>query len=203
MTDIGTDGRTTGTTGAQTLDVPTSGRRADDGGPGHGGHSTVRWSAAWVGALTAVPVFLVLQLLAVAFGWITPGSGGDGGGIVSAILGIIALGIGGAASGAAGSRSPSSTALLEGAAVWALAVVGILALGVAGAGAVLGAVGSIGDTAVTATPADPAAVSDAVRDAAGWAAVWLGVSFLAAVGGAAATRDTGRSRTGTSNVPPR
>ncbi|GAA4857128.1 hypothetical protein GCM10023201_59710 [Actinomycetospora corticicola] len=190
MTDMDTDTRTTG---ARAPDVP-------DGGHGH---STVRWSAAWVGALTAVPVFLVLQLLAVAFGWITPGAGSDGGGIISAILGIVALAIGGAASGAAGSCSPSSTALLEGAAVWALAVVGILALGVAGAGAVLGAVGSIGDTAVVATPADPAAATDAVRDGAGWAAVWLGVSFLAAVGGAALTRDTGRGRTGTSNVPPR
>ncbi|WP_018333342.1 hypothetical protein [Actinomycetospora chiangmaiensis] len=196
MTDMETDTRTTG---ARTPDVPTGGRY---GSPG-GGHSTVRWSAAWVGALTAVPVFLVLQLLAVALGWITPGAGGDGSGVISAVLGIVALAVGGAASGAAGSRSPSSTALLEGAAVWALAVVGILALGVAGAGAILGALGGIGGVAANAPPADPAAAVDAVRSGAGWAAVWLGVSFLAAVGGATLTRDTGAGRTGTSNVPPR
>lgn len=195
MTDIETDTRTTRARGS---DVSTGGRRPDDG---HG-HETVRWSAAWVGALTAVTVFLVLQLLVVAFGWITPGSDGDANsGIISAVLGIIALAVGGAASGKAGSRSPSSTALLEGAAVWALAVLGILALGVAGADAILGAAGGLTGVVTTASPADPAAAADAVRDGAGWAALWLGLSFLAAVGGAALTRDTGKGRTGTSSVP--
>jgi hypothetical protein len=198
MTDMETDTRTTG---ARALDVPTEHRTGD----GSGGHGTVRWGAAWVGALTALPVFLVLQLLVVAFGWITPGSGvgGAGSGIISAILGIVALAIGGAASGAAGSRSASSTALLEGAAVWALTVIAIIALGVAGAGEILGAAGGLTGAASSAPPVDPAGAVDTVHSGAGWAAVWLGVSFLAAVGGAALTRDTDRGRTGTSNVPPR
>jgi hypothetical protein len=153
-----------------------------DRGVGSGTGQPTRWGPAWTGALVAVPVFVVLQLLFTAFGWLSVGVDGPGSGaaasIVSAVLAIVALFVGGLAGGtASGSHDVTANAALQGAMTWALTSVGLLALGGVGGGLLagsLGAVGSVGPGAETV---------DAIRDAAGWSALWLGVAAAAAIAG--------------------
>ncbi|MDD7964013.1 hypothetical protein [Actinomycetospora lemnae] len=149
-------------------------RGADSGRP-------TRWGPAWTGALVAVPVFVVLQLLFTALGWLSVGVDGPGSGaaasIVSAVLAIIALFVGGLAGGtASGSHAVSADAALQGAMTWALAVVGLLVLGAVGGGVLAGSLGTVGSLGGAVTV-------DAVQSAAGWAALWLGVAAVAAIAG--------------------
>jgi hypothetical protein len=154
----------------------------------------LRWRGPWVGAVVALPVFLVLQLLCTAFTWIGPERGDVTNGIVSAVLGVVALLVGGAACGATShNRVAPRTALLEGAATWALTVVAIVGLGLGGAGALVGSLGGAA-TALGTGAAAPTAVG--VQHAAGWAALWLGVAFVAAIGGSLATREAGAATQG-------
>jgi hypothetical protein len=173
---------------------------------------TTRWSPAWVGAVVALPVFVVLQLLFVAFGWIALGVDGAGSGttasIVSAVLAIIALFVGGLAGGTASSwRGSSINTALQGAMTWALSAVGLLALGLLGGGAIAGSLGGLTQLVVATGPqqlaANPAVAAQAIQgiqNGAGWAALWLGVAFVAALvgtgAGAAATKGVGSASTG-------
>ncbi|HEY2192878.1 MAG TPA: hypothetical protein VGH76_11350 [Actinomycetospora sp.] len=167
---------------------------------------TTRWGPAWVGAVVALPVYLVLQLLFVAFGWIALGVDGSGAGtaasIVSAVLAIIALFVGGLAAGTASAseRGTSVNAALQGAMVWALTAVGVLAVAAVGGAAVAGNLGGLLST-VTATgpqqlgtnPGVLVEANQAIQNGAGWAALWLGVAFVAAIAGTtAAASATGR-----------
>lgn len=155
----------------------------------------LRWRGPWTGAVIALPVFVVLQLLCLSFGWVGPDRGDGVNGVVSAVLGVVALLVGGAACGATSrTRTAPGTALLEGAATWALTVVGVLGLGLAGAGTLLGSVGGAASTLGTTAVAAGTPTAASVHDVAGWAALWLGVAFAAAVGGALATREAVASR---------
>lgn len=159
--------------------------------PGHGEHEAgrdtgpgrpTRWGPAWTGALVAAPVFVVLQLLFTAFGWMSVGVNGPGSGtaasIVSAVLAIVALFIGGLAGGtASGSHAVSANAALQGIMTWALTAVGLLVLGGIGGGLLAGSLGAVG------TLGPGAETVQAVQNAAGWSALWLGVAAVAAVAG--------------------
>lgn len=156
---------------------------------------TTRWGPAWVGAVVALPVYVVLQLLFVAFGWIALGVDGAGAGtaasIVSAVLGIVALFIGGLAGGTATSwRGTSVNTALQGAMTWALTAVGLLAFGVVGGGAIAGSLGGLTQLVIATGPqqfaTNPAVLAEsiqAIQNAAGWSALWLGVAAVAAVAG--------------------
>ncbi len=168
---------------------------------------TVRWGPAWVGALVALPVFLVLQLLFVAFGWIALGVDGSGSGttasIVSAVLAIVALFVGGLAGGTASSwGGTSANAALQGAMTWALTAVGVFSIASVGGAAIAGNLGGLVNRIVATGPqqfdGNPGAVveaNQAIQNGAGWAALWLGVALVAAIvgtlSGAAATKGTG------------
>ena len=171
---------------------------------------TTRWGPAWVGALVALPVFVVLQMLFIALGWIALGVDGTAASvaasIVSALLALIALFVGGLAGGTASSWGETSVnTVLQGAMTWALTAVGLLALGLLGGGALVGNLGVLAELVVATGPqqfaANPAAAIQgiqAVQNGAGWAALWLGVAFVAAligtVAGAAAVRGPGTGR---------
>jgi len=171
---------------------------------------TTRWGPAWVGALVALPVFVVLQMLFIAFGWIALGVDGTTAGVaasvVSALLALIALFVGGLAGGTASSWGETSVnTVLQGAMTWALTAVGLLALGLLGGGALVGNLGVLTELVVATGPQqfadNPAAAIQgiqAVRNGAGWAALWLGVALVAAlvgtVAGAAAARGRGTGR---------
>jgi hypothetical protein len=163
-----------------------------DRGTGTEGRTT-RWGPAWVGAVVAVPVYVVLQLLFIAFGWMALGVDGAGAGvaasIVSAALAIIALLVGGLAGGTASSWGAASTSTaLQGAMTWALTAVGLLTLGLFGGGALAGNLGGLTQLIIATGPqqfaGNPAVIAQAVQavqNGAGWAALWLGVAFVAAV----------------------
>lgn len=162
----------------------------------------LRWRGPWAGAVVALPVFLVLQLLFLAFGWVGPDHAEITNGVVSAVLGVIALFVGGAACGATSRthRAPV-IALLEGAATWALTVVGILSLGLGGAASLLGSIGGATATlvaapALTASALEGAQSTGGLQHAAGWAALWFGLAFIAALAGALATRAAGARAAG-------
>lgn len=180
------DGAPTSAAPTASTPAPTTGRRPGGGnheayGEGAAGRPT-RWGPAWTGALVAIPVFVVLQLLFTAFGWLSIGVDGPGSGaaasIVSAVLAIIALFVGGLAGGtASGSHAASANAALQGAMTWALTVVGLLLLGVVGGGLLAGSLGAVGALGPGAT------TLQAVQNAAGWSALWLGVAAVAAMAG--------------------
>src|SRR5437879_4508028 len=67
----------------------------------------VRWGPIWAGLLTALSLFLLLELMAYAFGWLTLGSGAGnflGGAtrsdaVVTGIIGLITFFLGGLLTG--------------------------------------------------------------------------------------------------------
>jgi hypothetical protein len=165
---------------------------APNGAAGAAGRTT-RWGPAWVGAVVALPVFVVLQLLFISFGWIALGVDGPGAGvaasIVSAVLAIVALFVGGLAGGTASSwHAASANTALQGAMTWALTAVGLLTFGLVGGGAIAGTLGGLSQLVVATGPTqfagNPAVVAQsiqAIQNGAGWGALWLGVAFVAAV----------------------
>ena len=66
-------------------------------------HDRIRWGAVWTGVLTTLSIYIVLQLLFFALGWLDLGINGADGttcAIVSGVLALIAFLLGGAAAGA-------------------------------------------------------------------------------------------------------
>jgi hypothetical protein len=187
-----------------TFDQPSDLSRSTEHHPAPAGRTT-HWGPAWTGAIVALPVFVVLQLLFIALGWIALGVDGAGSGVaasvVSALLAIIALFVGGLAGGTASSRRGSSTTnALQGAMTWALTTVGVLLLGLLGGGALAGNLGGLthlviatGPQQFAGNPAVAVQAIQAVQNGAGWAALWLGVAFVAAVIGTGAGEGLTRS----------
>jgi hypothetical protein len=155
----------------------------------------IRWGPIWAGALITLATYLVLQLLFFALGVLDLGLGGRTGAItttvVSAVLALVAFFVGGLVAGATGLWTGRKEGLLQGVTMWALTVAGILAITLIGGGALLG---SAADAAaqVTGPPTtgtDVAEMVQTARNAAGWSALGLGLSVLAAaLGGMVGSR---------------
>jgi hypothetical protein len=160
----------------------------------------VRWGPIWAGAAIVLTVFIMLQLLFFALGWLDLSfNGGDGSdiaaGIVTGVLALIAFFVGGLTAGASMIWRKTGDGMLHGVLVWALSVLGILALTLIGGTALLGPLTSVASQAPNAAQAaqavdvDPVQALNAARDTAGWAALGLGASVAAAViGGIAGSR---------------
>jgi hypothetical protein len=158
----------------------------------------VRWGPVWAGAAVVLTVFIVLQLLFFALGWLDlslndrDGSG-VARGVVTGVLALIAFFIGGLTAGASTMWRKASDGMLHGVLVWALSVLGILALTLIGGTALLGPLASVAsqtpDAAQAAQNVDPAQALDTARDTAGWAALGLGAAAAAAaIGGVAGSK---------------
>lgn len=110
-------------------------------------HDGVRWGPIWAGLLTALTLFLLLELLFYAFGWLTldPGANDSGSsrGWITAILALISFFVGGLIAGATALWKGLFSGLLHGFLVWALGVVAIIALTFFGASALLGSFGDL------------------------------------------------------------
>ena len=155
----------------------------------------VRWGPIWAGAAIVLTVFIVLQLLFFALGWLDLGFNGRDGsgvaaGIVTGVLALIAFFVGGLTAGASMMWRKAGDGMLHGVLVWALSVLGILALALIGGNALLGPLASFASQAPDAAQAaqnvdvDPAQALNTARDTAGWTALGLGAAVAAAaIGG--------------------
>lgn len=150
---------------------------------------SIRWGPIWAGLITALTVFLLLQLLAIGLGLIDIGPGAGGGGWVSAIIGLIAFFIGGSVAGMTSAVRGEATGLLNGFLVWALGTVLILLLSALGLGQIFGALGNVvGQLGVlqnlqgaNVPDINPARIAQAVRSGAIGAFFGLLLSALASM----------------------
>jgi hypothetical protein len=166
---------------------------------GNGRLDRVRWGAIWAGLLTAIGTFLILTTAAVAIGAqaIDSGASGDdagmAGGIVSAVIALLAFLVGGFVAGKTAGVVGRGYGALNGFLVWALGVVLILALAAFGLGSLFGAAGDLfGQYQQMGQPqpeADPNAVVEGIRN--GSIGAFLGMllpAIAATVGGLLGSR---------------
>lgn len=150
-------------------------------------HDRIRWGAVWTGVLTTLSIYIVLQLLFFALGWLDLGVNGADGttrAIVSGVLALIAFFLGGAAAGASALWHRANDGMVNGVVTWAVTVIALLGIALVGGGAL---VGSLADTATQFIDLRAAGagvdVTEATRTAqqtAGVTALGLGLSMVAA-----------------------
>jgi hypothetical protein len=155
-------------------------------------HDRIRWGSVWTGALTTLSVFIVLQLLFFALGWLDLGFNETADSslraIVSGVLALIAFFLGGAAAGASALWHRANDGMVNGVVTWAVTVMAVLALALIGGGALLGSLADVAtqfvDLRNAGASVDVAAATETARETAGWAALGLGLTMLAsALGG--------------------
>ncbi|WP_433505069.1 hypothetical protein ACQP04_00115 [Pseudonocardia halophobica] len=146
----------------------------------------------WTGALTTLSVFIVLQLLFFALGWLDLGFNENADSsvraIVSGVLALVAFFLGGAAAGASALWHRANDGMVNGVVAWAVTVIAVLAIALIGGGALLGSVADVATQFVDLRNAgagvDVAAATENLRETSGWAALGLGLTMLAsALGG--------------------
>ena len=167
----------------------------------------IRWGPIWGGLLMALATFLLLSTLALAIGamvvepnTIDPEAAGTTGGIVSAIIILIAFLVGGWVAARASAVHGHSNGLLNGVLVWALGMGLVLLLSVLGLGSLFGALGGLLDQIRLASVprpdvnVNPAEVTSAIRNSALGAFLTLLLPALAAAAGGwlGARKDDGR-----------
>ncbi len=171
--------------------------RADDRRDPSERRDRARWGPIWAGAMITLPVFFVLQSFFFAVGWLDLGIGSGvsstAASIVSGVLALIAFFIGGLGAAAFAMWRGMESGLLQGILVWALTTVGILFFTLLGGGALLGSLASavteVGSLAQVQGQAVPDQILNSAREAAGWSALWLGLTALvAALGGLAGSK---------------
>ncbi|WP_432535342.1 permease [Kineococcus arenarius] len=162
----------------------------------------VRWGPVWAGVVVALPTFLLGTMIFLALGVLdSDGVSGTTGGVVTGLIALGALFLGGLTAAATAMWRGLSSGLLHGILVWALSIVAFLALTLLGGGALLGSAGNIASQLI-----DPATVSSAVsgvdasdvpdvsaadqtqareaaQSAASYAVLGLGLTFIAAAAG--------------------
>jgi hypothetical protein len=156
----------------------------------------VRWGPIWAGATVVLTVFVVLQLLSFALGWLVVGcSGTDGVGVTAGVrtgvLALIAFFVGGLTVGASTMWRKADDGMLHGVLVWALSVLGILALALIGGRALLSPLANFVSQAPDAAAAAaqnvdvaPVQAMNTAHQTADWTALGLGATMsAAAIGG--------------------
>ena len=115
----------------------------------NGPRERVRWGTIWAGLVTAIGVFLLLSAAAVAVGaQVVSGSAdadeaGMAGGIVSAIIALLAFMVGGYVAARTSGVVGRAYGALNGFLVWGLGMVVVLALAAFGLGSLFGASGDL------------------------------------------------------------
>jgi len=116
---------------------------------GNGPLDRVRWGAIWAGLVTAIAGFLLLSAAAVALGAQVVSGPADAddagmvGGIVSAILALLAFFVGGYIAARTSGVVGRGYGALNGFLVWGLGIVVVLALAAFGLGSLFGASGDL------------------------------------------------------------
>jgi hypothetical protein len=195
---------------------PTDGMAPQPRGTRHAGtpardrlQDRVHWGPIWAGVIVALPVYLVLQLLFFALSILDLGVNGEGQStttsIVSAVLALIAFFVGGLMAGSTAASRDSDEGLLHGVLTWAVGIVAILGFALLGAGAVLGNLSTVvsqsgglqqqaGQAGQAACQIDPAQALQTAHQGAGWAALALGLTVLAAAVGGMTGQKIGSSK---------
>lgn len=154
----------------------------------------IRWGPVWAGALVALPLFLVLQSLFFAIGWLdlgfTAGNSATAASAFSGFLALVASFTGGVVAGSFAVWGDISDGLIHGLLTWALGVLVIVVFALLGGGAILGAPGSLLTQITTlqqlfaqGASFDSAQAMAVVRQTAGWSALVLGLTAAAAAAG--------------------
>jgi hypothetical protein len=167
---------------------------------GNASRDRVRWGPIWAGLITAIATFILLTVAAVAIGAQAIDSGAEGedagmaGGIVSAIIALLAFAIGGFIAARTAGVVGRGYGALNGFLVWALGVVIILALAAFGLGSLFGASGDLfaqyQQMGQPQADVDPNAAVEGIRN--GSIGAFLGMllpAIAAAIGGFLGSRE--------------
>lgn len=155
--------------------------------------SRIRGSAVWCGAAVAIATFVLLEMLLLATDLsgtqVSVANPDTGSWVWDGIAAILAFFAGGMVAAASVPYRGTDTGALNGAVVWATTIVGLVVLTGLVGGATFGALGDLlasnQDTLFSAaqeTTITEAMAEDA-RDAAGWSAIGLIATLIAAVCG--------------------
>jgi hypothetical protein len=165
----------------------------------------LKWGPIWAGLLTALGLFVLMTLAAIAVG-LQAAPGADEGaaatvaGIVTGVIALVAFFIGGFVASWSANLSDNGRSLLNGFLVWALFLVLLMILAAFGAGSIFGAATNLlGDVTVSIPDVDvtPDEALAGARESA-WASllVLALTAAAAALGGVVGSHDTVRSRWG-------
>jgi hypothetical protein len=149
-----------------------------------------RWGPVWAGTVVAVATYLLLELALLGTDLLDADVGGGGGLPDGALLTVVAAALafllGGVVAGASFAHRDAQDGILHGLLVWATTIAIFVLLAILGTGLALG---TLGDTVDRVRPGfsdqDPAAAQDEddLEEAAGTAALMLGVTAVAAAAG--------------------
>ena len=169
---------------------------------GNGPRDRVRWGPIWAGLVTAIAIFLLLSAAAVAVGAqvVSTRAGADeaglAGGIVSAVIALLAFLVGGYVAARTAGVIGRGYGALNGFLVWALGIVIVLALAAFGLGSLFGASGDLfAQYQQMGQPqpegVDPDAVIEGIRNGSlGAFVAMLLPALAAALGGWLGSRET-------------
>lgn len=149
----------------------------------------VSWGAVWGGLVVTLALFLLLEFIFFALGWLdfAQGSQDTTAGLVTAILALVAFFVGGLTAGATSVWREGKGGLLHGILLWALGIVSILFLTLFGGGALFGSLASVLtqatqiQQAVNVPDVQLQEALSTARTGAGWAALGLVLPLVAAV----------------------
>jgi hypothetical protein len=151
----------------------------------------VRWGPIWAGLLTTLSLFLLFELMAYAFGWLSLDMGDflaarrkDA--WVTGIIGLISFFLGGLVTGATAWVRGPGAGLINGFCLWALGTVLILAMSALGLGSFFGASGNIFSQLIVwgrgiNLGASPDQLIASVRTGALWAFILMALSACASM----------------------
>ena len=165
----------------------------------------LKWGPIWAGLLTALGLFVLMTLAAIAIG-LQAAPGADAGdtamvaGIVTGLVALVSFFIGGFVSSWSAELSDNGRSLLNGFLVWALFLVLLMILAAFGAGSIFGAATNLlGDVAVNVPEVDvtPAEAIAGARESAWGSLLALALTAAAAaLGGVVGAHDSVRRRWG-------
>jgi len=167
--------------------------------------TSLKWGPIWAGLLTALGLFILMTLAAIAVG-LQAAPGADEGdaamvaGIVTGLIALVAFFIGGFVSSWSAELTDNKRSLLNGFLVWALFLMLLLILAAFGAGSIFGAATNLlGDVSVNVpdvnvTPED--AIAGARESAWGSLLALALTAAAAALGGVVGAHDAVRHRWG-------
>lgn len=152
----------------------------------------VRWGPVWAGLVTALAVYLVLELALLATGLMQAGFGATEepeGLIWSGVAALVAFFVGGLVAGASALWRAASDGAFHGILVWCLGVVAFLLLTLLSTGLALGTLSDLsarlGVTADDAEGFDTDQANDDAKEAAAKTLLFLGLTAGAAAAGGA------------------